>query len=256
MAAFVSLDTGGPAELIRGATTTLAPVLRGEDGATITPSSWSAALYRGEAVVSSSSGTGAVSWALAVASTAVLADDYQIRWTITHSGGRLDPRQSALVCRSGLYPTLTPADIYARAPSLNPAAADPLRVFGSGQSVMTVAAQAWRDVLAKVRERGVRPHLITTADDLVGVHLARTMALIYGSAASTTGEAIWQDREDRAMAEYRELWATLTLRTAPDDQRDGEDKRGRGLPMLGGAWTDSVHGRYPGEPRSYGRGVR
>jgi hypothetical protein len=254
-ASVVFVDTGGPVELIRGATTTLAPVLRGEDAAVITPTSWTAALYRNEAVVASGSGTGAVSWALAVSSTATLASDYQIRWTIHYASGRVDQRQDAIVCRWGLYPSLTPADIYARAPALNPSAADPLRVFGVGQSINTVAISAWQDVLAELRNRIGRPHLITSGVDLRGVHLARTLELVYLSAASTTGEAVYMDLSLRARDEYRDLWPRLTLRTAPDDQTDGADVRAAAsLPMLGGAWDDAAT-RYPGEPRSYGRGV-
>ena len=249
-----SIDTGGPAELIRGATTTIAPVLRGEDGATITPSTWSAALYRGEVALLTASGTGAASWAIAIPATYTLADDYQIRWAFTWSGGRADPRQHALVCRSGLHPTLAPADVYTRAPALNPAAADPLRIFGAGQSVLTVAAAAWRDVLAELRSRGVRPHLVTSAEDLLGVHLARTLQLCYQSAASTIGEGVYLDLSERYGVEYAALWSRLTLRIAPDSQVEGPDERRNAAPLMGGSFVSS--GRYTGIATGTARGVR
>ena len=255
-AAVLTLDLTTPIELVRGQTATLAPVVRSEADATITPTSWAAQLYRAETLLLSGSGSGAVSVAFAIPDSYTLADDYSVRWQIVTASGRLDLRHGASVVLTKLYPTLTAAEIYARAPAINPAAAGALRIWPSGQSVMTLAAEAWRDLLAELNTRGVRPRLIIDPDALRPVHLAMTMALVWRSVASTIADGQYLEHARDAEELARTRWAGLSLRQAPADSRDGGPSTATArAPTLGGAWGDRGTG-YPGEPRSYGRGVR
>lgn len=255
-AAVLTLDLSTPLELVRGQTATLAPVVRSEADAAITPTSWAAQLYRAETLLLSGSGTGAVSVSFVIPDTYLLADDYSVRWQIVTASGRLDLRHGASVVLTRLYPTLTAAEIYARAPALNPAAAGALRIWPSGQSVMTLAAEAWRDLLTELGSRGVRPRLLIDPDALRPVHLAMTMALVWRSVASTIADGQYLEHARDAEERARTLWAGLSLRQAPADARDGGPSTATArAPTLGGAWGDRGIG-YPGEPRSYGRGVR
>ena len=256
-AAVLTLDLTTPLELVRGQTATLAPVVRSEADAAITPSTWAAQLYRAETQLLSGSGSGAVSVAFAIPSDYVLADDYTVRWQITTASGRLDLRHGASVVLTKLYPTLTAAEIYARAPSLNPSASGALRIWPSGQSVMTLAAEAWRDLLTELGSRGVRARLIIDPDALRPVHLAMTMALIWRSVASTISDGVYLEHARDAEERSRTLWAGLSLRQAPADSRDGGPTTATARPpTLGGAWADTGRARYSGEPSTYGRRVR
>lgn len=254
--AIYTLDLTTPLELVRGQTATLAPVVRSEANTVVTPTTWAAQLYRAETQLLTASGTGAVSASFAIPSTYTLADDYSVRWQIVHAGGRLDLRHRASVVLTRLYPVLTAAEIYARAPALNPAAAGSLRIFGAGQSVMTVAAEAWRDLLHELRSRCVRPRLIVDPEDLRTIHLQMTLALLYRSVASTLNETSYLEHARDAEARTAALWPMVQLTTAPAEAIGGAPvTTSAHVPMLGGAWDDSAT-RYPGEPRSYGRGVR
>jgi hypothetical protein len=256
-AAVYTLDLTTPIEMVRGQTATLAPVLRSEADAAVTPTTWAAQLYRGETQLLTGSGTGAVSVSFAIPDTYTLADDYSIRWQIVHAGGRLDLRHGASVVLVRLYPTLTAAEIYARAPALNPSAAGALRIWGAGQSVMTVAAEAWRDLLSELRSRGVRPRLIIDPDDLRAVHLHMTLALVWRSVASTIADGQYLEHARDAEQAAAAHWARLALRQAPADSRDGGPATATArAPLLGGAWGDTGRVRYPGEPSASGRGVR
>lgn len=243
----VTLDTGGPAELLRGQTSTLTVTPWLEDGTSPTPGAWTAELWLDEVRLLNTSGTGAVSWALAVPSTYALRDDYQIRWSVTISGVVHQIRQAALICRSVVRPTLVPRDIYLRFPALNPAAESPLVVFGSGQSVMTVAAEAWREVLAGLRNRGQRPHMVVTAEDLQPVHLAITLQRLAEMLAATLDGGPYLELATRYAAEADHKWKTLTINVAPDEQTEGRARRVKAAPLLGGAYDAPVN-RYQGEP--------
>lgn len=250
-----TLDLRGPLELVRGQTTTLTPKLFSEAATEVTPTSWTGSLWYEQAQLLTGTGSGAVALALAIPATYALSDDYEVRWSIVHAAGRLEVRQAATVCLSGLYPTLTAAEIYARAPALNPAATGALRIWGAGQSILTLAAEAWRDVLQELRARGVRPRLITQPEDLRGVHLARTMALCWRSVATSLNDSTYLEHARDADTEYQQQWARLSLRQAPPDQRDGGAAQAGGrAPLLGGAWQDYAAGRYWGEPGQGRRG--
>lgn len=243
----VTLDTGGPAELLRGQTTTLTVTPWVEAGTSPTPGAWTGELWLDEVRLTHTSGTGAVSWALAVPSTYALRDDYQVRWSITISGVVHQIRQAAMVCRSVVRPTLVPRDIYLRFPALNPAAEGRLVVFAEGESVMTVAAAAWRDVLAELRNRGHRPHMVVTAEDLQPVHLAITLQRLSELLATALDGGPYLDLANRYGDEARHLWKQLTIRIAPDEQTEGRASRVKAAPLLGGAYDAPVN-RYQGEP--------
>jgi hypothetical protein len=256
--AVVTFDHPAYAELIRGQTATLAPVLRSEADAVLTPTSWTGSLYRAGAQLLTGSGTGAISLALPIPSTYELADDYELRWSVVYSGGRVEARQEASVCLAGLYPVLTASQIYARAPALNPSAAGSLRIWAAGQSVMTLAAEAWRDIVVELRSRGVRPRLVTSSEDLRPLHLARTMELVWRSVATTLNDSTYRDHANDAHAEYTGLWGRLSLRQAPaDDAGSGGARNSGRAPVIGGAFGDNVWGRYPGGPdvRHRSRGI-
>jgi hypothetical protein len=256
-AAQLTLDLRGPLDLVRGQTTTLTPKVFSEAGTEITPTSWTGTLSRGgQTLLTGSGGATAASLALAIPSTYVLADDYEVTWAIVTASGRLDARHVACVCRSQLYPTLTATEIYARAPALNPSAAEPLRIFGSGESVLTVAAEAWRDVLQALYDRGVRPRLILSPESLRGVHLARTMHLLYQSCYASAGDDRYATLAATYAADYAAAWQTLSLRQGAPDPADGTGSAATAAaPILGGAWGDQA-GRYTGEPSRYGRRYR
>lgn len=255
-AAQITLDLRGPLDLVRGLTTTLSPKVFNEAATELTPTSWTGTLSRAGQTLLTGTGTGAAALSLAIPSTYVLADDYEVAWTIVTASGTLTARHVACVCKSALYPTLTAAEIYARAPALNPSAAEPLRIFGAGESVLTVAAEAWRDVLQALYDRGVRPRLILSPEALRGVHLARTMHLLYQSCYASAGDDRYATLAATYAAEYTAAWQTLSLRQGAPDPADGAGAAASAAaPILGGAWGD-VGGRYTAEPSRHGYGVR
>jgi hypothetical protein len=254
-AAVLTLDTGGSAELVRGVATTLTVTPWAEDGTSPTPGAWSAGLWLDEVQLASTSGTGAVSWTITPPSTYALRDDYQVRWAITVAGVQHHVRQAAMVCRSVVRPTLTPADIYLRMPALDPASEAPLTVFASGKSVMTVAAAAWREVLEDLAQRAFRPHMIITPEALAPVHLALTLQRLCEMLASTMDGGPYLELADRFRDETSERWKKVTIKVAPDTQTEGRAQRMRAAPLIGGAFGQGVN-RYPGEPgRGRGSGV-
>jgi hypothetical protein len=255
--AVYTLNLTTPIELVRGQTATLAPVVRSEADAVVTPTTWAAQLYRAETQLLTGSGTGAVSVAFAIPSTYTLADDYSVRWQIVHASGRLDLRHRASVVLTKLYPTLTAAEIYARAPALNPSAAGALRIFGAGQSVMTVAAEAWRDLLVELRGRGFRPRLIVDPEDLRPIHLQMTLALLYRSVSSTLNDTSYLEHARDAEQHAAALWPRVPITQAPADPLDGgPTTTSSRAPVMGGAWGDTGRARYSGEPSTVARGVR
>lgn len=236
------------AHLLRGGSTTVAVPVHLESGTEVTPTAWAVGLWRGEVELQTASGVGAASWAITVPSTYELAADYQLRWSITTAIGTITTRQSALVCLSRLHPAITPADIYRRLPALDPTAAEPIMVWGSGESALTQAVAAWDHVLSELRTRGAVPRLIVSPQDLRLLHIAKTCELICEALAATLPEGTWLQMADRYRAEWDRLRAALSVEVAPPDQRDGDPERISRVPTLGGSW---IQAGIIGDPWSY-----
>lgn len=242
----VTLDFGGPAELVRGVEVVLAPVLRSAAGAALTPTAWTAVLRSAAggawSTVASTSGTTSLSWALTVAATVALGDDYEIFWSITTSAGVITSRQTAVVCVSRLYPVLRVEDLYSRVPTLNPASRGHIEFVDGETGLLEVMADAWRDVRSALRQKGQRSHLIVDPEDLREPHLTRTLALLYESAATSTGEGAWLALAEKRDAAWQNYWSTATFKVAPAEPAEGAARRrAASLPVLAGGFG----GSYP-----------
>lgn len=237
----VTLDFGGPAELVRGVEVVLAPVLRSAAGGALTPSAWTAVLRSAAggawSTVASTSGTTSLSWALTVAATVALGDDYEILWSITTSAGVVTSRQAAVVCLSRLYPVLRVEDLYVRAPTLNPATRGHIEIVDGETGLIEVMAAAWRDVLSALRQKGQRSHLIVDSEDLREPHLERTLAILYQSAATSLGEGAWLTLAESREAAWTDYWRRASFRVAPADPAEGvARRRAASLPLIAGGF--------------------
>lgn len=211
------LSVTGPAELIRGQSTPAQVAALDDVDAPGTPSAWSAALTLAGRAIADSSGTGAASWTITPSEDWALSDGYLITWTVTIGGGVLTTRQPALVCATSIAKVLRLDDVWTRERRFDPTA--PNRIIDDADDLKALLARhradAWRDILDRLRGQGRRPHLIVDAYALREVHLCRTLASLYRSLITELGG------EYVAQAEHYEeesgrRWAALALSYVQD----------------------------------------
>jgi len=215
------------------------------DGEQVTPSSWSVTVYNASNT-SVETGSGSSSVASHTIGSAdltseTLGDLWRVEWVITLSDGTvLHPRNDAMLVRSGLYPTITDADLLRREPSLDPAGHAPVTRRINFQGYLD---EAWTELQLRLLSVGRRPYLVMEPSALRQPHMYLTLSLIFGGESSRLSEA-WQEKADRYHEMYSRAWDSISFRYDDDDdgQADTRRKSAQGTVWLNG--RDRARWRY------------
>lgn len=231
-----------PAELIRGYAVELQLELADDEGDEVTPSSWSARLLRGGAVLATATGTGACVWSLTADAAWPFGEDYRAEWTIV-AGSTQRYEHQALVVHSRLYPTVGLSDLARRYPQLV-GGRQPLVDEARARAVI---AEAWTHVLGRLRSKGRRPWLIMDSSDLAHLHLERALELLLMSATGANAGGSYLMLVEAHRAEQERAWRDLVVVEAPADPTDGGLTRrsARSTLWLGSAPASSAAAALP-----------
>lgn len=239
--AVLSARFEGPEDLEKGRNNPITcPVERG--GRIITPSAATVTIYNsaGTEVVStaSASATGGI-MGYTVTST-VLADylvgeGWSVEWAVTVDDVVHTFRRTCSLVRRRLYPVITERDLYRIQSSLQPGKGGQV---GDSASWQPKIDEAWLQIRDELRSRGSLPHLIASPEDLRGVHLYTTLAMIYEDLASAKSSTVHAEIAAQYRARLGSMWSGLKL--VWDQDQDGvTDDVGARKPVYRNRWLGS-----------------
>jgi hypothetical protein len=133
-----------------------------------------------------------------VLSSAPLAEDYTVRWTV----GNDTPTNECVVAKSLLYPGVSDSDLFLRAGGLNPSAAT--RITDVSDFAPYIA-EAWTMLTNRLHAMGRRPWLILSPSALREPHITLSLSLIFAdlearSPGAPYGEIAARYREESERA--------------------------------------------------------
>lgn len=205
-------------------------------GALVAPSSGTVSIYDTSttAVVSAAAVTVSASVATYTLSSALVTDHaleegWRVEWSLVMPDGVTHVfRNDAALVRGRLYPSITEADLYRVASSLNPAGA---AVIHSETSFADKIDEAFVQIENRLIAQGNRPNLVLSPSAFRESHIYLALALIFEDFASRLNEAY----EIRARM-YREMFegAWGRLRFVYDTDDDGVPDDGAGGARRGG----------------------
>lgn len=231
----------GPEDLEKGRSQLITcPVERG--GRVITPSAATVTVYdpAGTAVVSAASATitGGVP-GYTVTSSALadysVGEGWSVEWAVTVDSVVHTLRRTASLVRRRLYPVVTERDLYRVQSGLQPGKSGQV---GDSSSWQPKIDEAWIQIRDELRSRGSLPHLIASPEDLRGVHLYATLAMIYEDLASAKSSTVHAEIAAQYRARLGSMWSSLKL--VWDVDQDGtSDDLGARKPVYRSRWVGS-----------------
>lgn len=150
-----------------------------------------------------------------------LSEGWSISWALVIDGVDYVFRNEAMLVRVAPSPTVTEADLYRRASSLDP----------SGSAAITSLTEyadyideAWVIICQRLIGQGRRPWLIMSPSSLRDCHLALTLALVFEDLASRLNAA-YLEHGRMYRFQYEEAWSVLKM--AYDEEDSGVADLGR-----------------------------
>ena len=205
-----------PYQLVRGQTQTLTCPMY-EDGTKAAPSGGTVDIERPDGTKLVDGGTVVIAddEATYSLSSSVLDSDedfgaqWQVIWSLTYASGVTpEINQIPAVCvRRFVRNTVTPAELYRRNSSLDPAGNQPIHSLTNAK-VQEKIDLAWGYFLRRLIKKGKRPDLITTPTALHDYVFAKSMEFLYQDFATRLNEA-YQSIADRWGTEAAAEWDDL-----------------------------------------------
>ena len=130
--------------------------------------------------------------------------------------------------RYRLYPTVHDADLTARHNEL----LEWKNRYAEGYQGFIDAA--WDDIQLRLLEMGKRPYLVMSPWSLRGVHISRTLELVFRDlVASSSPDGKYAKLAEHYAGEYRDGWSSLQLKyDYSDDGELDDDEIGVGGPPV------------------------
>ncbi len=231
-----------PDEFVKGrAATVRAPVYL--SGQAITPSSATVTIRdpSGTALVSSAAAASLSPPTYTTSSTlfdsSTYGDGWVVEWTINLADGTvLLPRNTASLCRAGLWPVIADPDLYRREKRLDPADRGCITTATTYQDQID---EAWTELMLMVIGKGNRPNLIMEPSALRKAHLALALARVFGSE-STSLPASYATKETDYLAEFKAAFGELAFAYSKSDDTVPDSRRRAGNPTV---WLSGGAGR-------------
>lgn len=187
-----------------------------------------AVVSSGAITVSGSIATYAIPGASTTGQT--LGERWKVAWSLIMPDGVTHPyEQPAALCRVVPSPAATEADLYQRAPALDPTGSAPVSVVSTWQPQLD---EAWAQISQTLITRGRRPWLVVGSVDLRLPHIALALALCYEALASRLNPA-FSEMAKMYRQEYSASMAALALSyDASDDGLIDQGRAGSGVTLL------------------------
>jgi hypothetical protein len=169
--------------------------------------------------------------------SSVYGEGWVVEWTITLSDGTvLLPRNTASLCRAGLWPVVADPDLYRRERALNPALSG---CITSATTYQDQIDEAWTELMLRVILRGNRPALVLEPSALRAAHLTLALARVFGSEG-TRLPAAFADRESKYIGEHEAAWNAIAWQYSTADDRIPDERRRPANPTV---WLSGGAGR-------------
>ena len=216
-----------PEELERGREETIScPVYY--EGALVAPTSGAVTVLNasGNALVDAASVTVSGDVAQYTISSSLLdsesfADGWLVKWVLVINSKTYTFNNDASLVRYRLYPVLTDVDLFKRVPALNPSDAATITTDSNFQGFLE---EAWIELMLRVIEAGNRPNLIMSPTSLRGVHLYKTLELIYRDLGSYN-QPEYLEEANRYESLYESAFSKLNFRYDSNEDGRPQEKR-------------------------------
>jgi len=152
--------------------------------------------------------------------TSLPIGEYYIQFDFTteghgsHDAESFSARNELFICKAIFKPTVIPSDIYAKAPSLNPASASTVSSYTS-DDFATFIDTCWNDITNELISMGKRPQMIISPTQLKVWHIAKVLALVYEDFGSRNNE-IYLQLSDKWKAEAKKAKESLSIKYEGD----------------------------------------
>ncbi len=241
MAGPVALGWTAPDELVRGVDTPVSVTLT-QDGAALTITSATVTVYRPDgSVLVTASPTPSANTASYTVDADLYADDdpgegWRVAWSVTTAQGTLKHQNSAALVLYQVALVATTADMLELQ--------DQLRNLRTDTALTTLLSaalrQAWITIRARLRQKGRRPYLVLSSDDLRESTLLLALSNAFRRCA-TGGEGTWEWAQAADYeAKFEACWERLTfLEADPATWKS----TGRRRSVQGSFWLGSGAGR-------------
>lgn len=179
-----------------------------------------AVVATGAITVSSSIATYSISGTATEGQT--LGERWKVAWSLVMPDGVTHAyEQPAALCRVVPSPAACEADLYQRAPALDPLGPAPVSATGSWQPQLD---EAWAQIGQRLTAAGRRPWLVVGSVDLRQPHIVLALALCYEALASRLNPS-FLELAKVYRSEYNAAWSALSL--SYDSSDDGVIDLGR-----------------------------
>lgn len=138
---------------------------------------------------------------------------WRMEWALTISGVVHTIRQSALLVRTQLYPSIADPDLLHHHPDLKA-----LRP-SDRQSFQREIWESWATIVNRLIDVGNRPNLIGSPSSLRTCHKWAALAMVFEGMADGPGglDESFQARADRYWKRYEHAWDKMTFEYCSDD---------------------------------------
>jgi hypothetical protein len=225
----VSIRVPLPYDIVRGVATTLtAATERGDVAVTATDATCTiydaGGTQRAQYTSAVSGGVATANVGASDLTSFAYDDGWRVEWSITTAEGIHTSRHEAALCRAGLYPVITGADLYQLYQGLD-STADSGIAITTRTDWQTKIDEAWVQVVLRLRGLGRRHYLIMSPSSLRLAHLHLSLSLIFADLAMSHAGSDFLGLSAKHQADYDAAWNQLNFVYDADD--DGEPDAGR-----------------------------
>jgi hypothetical protein len=162
--------------------------------------------------------------AASIPATLGFGEKYRAAWLLVLPDGTTRTfRREVSIALQAINPVITDADLLAEYPDL---ARDLPSTASSWQGFID---EAWKRILARLRQKGAIPHLIVSDTELRDAHRELTLMLIakWWRFKGTNAET-WKEMQEYHAAAYEAAWTSANVRldTDQDGAADGDGRTG------------------------------
>lgn len=168
----------------------------------------------------------------ATTTSLALSERWRVEWTLVLAAALapdavIQARNSASLVRHGLEPVIGDVDLWRVVPALDPTGTAPITPRSTYQ---TVIDEAWTAIQLRIIAAGNRPNLILEPSALREVHLAESLALLFGDLAARS--PTYETRAAEYRLQAKEAWGRVNLLYDSSDAGQADSGRRAMSPVI------------------------
>lgn len=168
----------------------------------------------------------------AMTSSSSLGEGWRVVWSLTIDGTVRTFDNDAALVRRRLFPTVTHADLYKRAPALDPAGSAPISARSDYQEELD---SSWNVIEHRLIAAGKRPWLVVSPSSLRLAHFELWMATIFEGFSHRLNDA-HRETAEMHRARWDDEWSRIRLLYDSDDDGDADSSATR-IGVTSTLWT-------------------